>query len=104
MSEVARASFIPVVIWALLGALAGLAGLASIGLGVADSESAGVLAATFACPVVAAGAACFLGALVSIAFNSTAARAVVPFVTGVLGGVVGGGLTMGFFVLLWPAL
>ena len=88
----------------LLGTLTGLGGVASIGIGVADSESAGVVAATFACPVVAASAACVLGALISVAVNNTVARAVVPLITGIVGGLFGGVATMMFFVVLWPML
>lgn len=101
--EVSSPSLIPVVLWALLGMLVGLGGLAGVGMGVADSESAGVMAATVLCPVVAFGLATFVGSLLSLV-GGNAVRIVVPGVVGVIGGVAGGGLTMMFFVVLWPML
>ncbi|TNE89618.1 MAG: hypothetical protein EP330_10645 [Deltaproteobacteria bacterium] len=98
------ASLIPVFIWLGLGVIAALASLVFIGLGVADSESAGVMAAGLFCPLTFAGGATVLGALVSIAFGSTVARAVVPLVAGMLGGLFGGFATMMFFAVLWPMM
>ena len=93
--------------WVAVAGLVSIAACAGIGLGVNDSESAGVLAAQLsAFPLGFSLSAALAGLIIHFAIQraTTLLRVTGPLGCGCLGGLVTLGVVFGFFVLIFPEL
>lgn len=93
--------------WVILAMLGSVAACAGVGISVADSESAGVVAAqvtAFPLGFLLCGA--FAGLIVQFAVKrgTTLLRVLAPMGCGCLGGLIALGGTLVFFTTIFPAM
>ena len=95
------------IVWVLIALLGTGAAVAGVGIGVMDSESAGMMAAQIAAGPLGFVLAGALGGLIihfAVKRATTLLRVVGPMGCGCLGGGVAAGLTVLFFTLIFPSL